>query len=518
MSQGHRIVPVTRRGLLRRGLASAGTLAVLRPWEALLGRVARGAPVPSADGYGPLEPVEDETTGLPLVALPRGFRYLTYGWARDPMSDGRKTPYSHDGMAVVKAEGDLVWLVRNHEDKRDTQSFADAAHTYDPRAAGGTTNLVFNVRTGRFERSWASLGGTVKNCAGGPTPWGSWLSCEETVLGPGDFEDESKSHPGQKSNDAAGAAPTGGGKQPKSKSGDKSKKQPADDANPSAAPAEPRRVNFTKTHGWIFDVPADGQAEPVPLEGLGRFVHEAVAVDPRSGIVYETQDASHAGFYRFVPRTPGQLAQGGALEMLRAPGHPDLRKGIAVGAELDVEWVPIADPTRPHTRASERDGRGVFDQGAERGGSRFIRLEGCWYHDGAVYIVSTSGGDAGAGQIWQYTPARERLRLVFQSPGKQVLDMPDNITLSPHGGMVLCEDGDYAPQRLHALTLAGQLVTLAENHVVLHGEKHGLKGDYRANEWCGATFSPDGQWLFVNMQTPGLTLAITGPWDRGPLS
>lgn len=480
---------LSRRKLLTGGVMAVGGLSAVAPLQMLCERVAQGEPREGA-GYGPLEPVNDLATGLPLAKLPRGFRYISFGWRGDQMSDGRITPSAHDGMAVVKADGDLVTLVRNQEVKSDTESFAESAVTYDPRAAGGTVNLVFNTQSGKLEKSWASLGGTSKNCAGGPTPWGTWLSCEETVLGPGDLDDESRSHPGQVSNE---------------KSTSKSKK-------------DPRLLEYTKTHGWIFEVPADGNASPVALEAMGRFVHEAVAVDPRSGIVYETQDAGQSGFYRFLPAKPGQLTAGGKLEMLCARGRDELHKGVRPGDEFRVTWTPINDPTRAHRQSDRNDGEGVFAQGHEHGGTRFARLEGCWYHNGEVYFVSTSGGDKKMGQIWQYTPKNETLRLLFQSPGAAVLESPDNITVSRSGGLVLCEDGDRRGQRLHGLSTGGELFTLAENNVQLSGERNGLRGDFRHEEWCGATFSPDGRWLFVNLQTPGITLAITGPWETGPLA
>ena len=117
------------------------------------------------------------------------------------------------------------------------------------------------------------------------------------------------------------------------------------------------------------------------------------------------------------------------------------------------------------------------------------------------------------GQVWEYDPSGERLRLFFESPGRSTLELPDNLCVSPHGGLMLCEDG---PEENFVRWLApdGRIFPFAGNNVVLRGERNGMVGDFRAREFAGATYSPDGRWLFVNVQAPGITFAITGPWDR----
>ena len=247
---------------------------------------------------------------------------------------------------------------------------------------------------------------------------------------------------------------------------------------------------------------------------MGRFVHEAIAVDPDTGIIYETEDQHAAGLYRFLPAEPGNLPAGGRLEMLAIAGAPaaDLRAGQTTGDWRRVEWVPIDDPdpagAGPNT---------VFRQGREAGGATFRRLEGTWYGGGRIYIVSTEGGDRRVGQVWEYEPARERLRLLFESPGRDVLDMPDNICVSPRGGIVLCEDGLDGLNLLQGLRPDGRIFPFARNSIVLDGKPNGITGDFRASEFAGVTFSPDGRWLFVNVQIPGVTIAITGPWGNGAL-
>lgn len=441
----------------------SGTAAALGSWSVPSAFVSflRGAEPQRARLV--LRPVADETTGLPLLQLPEGFRYRSTGWTGDPLADGSPTPGSHDGMAVIAEQEGILTLCRNHEVGGSGKPFGSPMQTYDAKARGGCTNLTFNSLTGEWGAARPSLSGTVKNCAGGPTPWGSWLSCEETLVQDGDMVDD-------------------------------------------------QRIELEHPHGYIFDVPAAGDRSPVPLKAMGRFVHEAVAVDPRTGCVYETEDRSIAGFYRFTPQVPGQLAAGGRLEMMKVAGNPDLIKAAEAKKTYDVSWVPIENPDLAHTPGTT-DGGGVITQGLRQGATPFARLEGCWWGDEVCYFVSTSGGRAKAGQIWKYDPRREILQLVFESPGADVLDAPDNITVSPRGGLVLCEDGDRVPQKLQALSPSGVLTELAWGNVQLQGERNKFRGDFRGSEWAGACFSPNGQWLFANLQSPGITFAITGPWE-----
>jgi uncharacterized protein len=178
-----------------------------------------------------------------------------------------------------------------------------------------------------------------------------------------------------------------------------------------------------------------------------------------------------------------------------------------------VEWVDIATPDNPLPTSP---GNFVWAQGRARGAATFARLEGCWYgNDAKIYVVSTSGG-IGQGQVWEYDPQAEVIRLLFQSPGAAVLNAPDNITVSPRGGLVLCEDGS-GQEFLHGLTVEGEIFRFAQNNIVLNGERNGLVGNFTGSEWAGACYSPDGRWLFANVQSPGITFAITGPWMSGAL-
>ncbi|GGS31063.1 PhoX family protein [Actinokineospora fastidiosa] len=450
-----------RRAFLRTGLTAAAALTAAGPLTALSARTAGAAPMSKLDAspdYGPLIPARDHTTGLALLSLPRGFEYLTFGWTGDAMSDGVATPGAHDGMAAFRRGDGKVAIVRNHEVGAYRGAFTETA--YNPTAGGGTTTLVFDPDKGEFTESWASLGGTIRNCAGGPTPWGTWLTCEETTE----------------------IAPNG------------------------------------TRHGYVFEVPFDGAGDPEPLRAMGRFSHEAVAVDPSTGYVYLTEDATPSGLYRYIPRRRGNLAAGGDLQMLAiesAEGGSYSTYTDGTGTEYRTSWVPIANPdyapgeTRPAL------------QGAALGGAVFRRLEGAWWGNDRLYIVSTSGGPKGQGQVFEYDPATERMRVLFASPDAKVLNNPDNLCVSPRGGIVLCEDGSES-EYIHGLTTDGQIFPFALNTVVIpEGGVPGKSvraGDYSGSEWCGSTFEPkNGNWLFFNAQSPGITFAVTGPWRRGSL-
>lgn len=442
-----------RRNVLR----GAAALAALGPLGALSARTAGAAPVtrlPFGPDYGPLRPTKDQTTGLELISLPKGFEYLTYGWTGSLMSDGIRTPRAHDGMAAFR-DGDLVRIVRNHE-VGSGSAFASPA--YHPASGGGTTTLVFDPDAGEFLESYASLAGTRTNCAGGLTPWGTWLSCEETTH----------------------------------------------------VAADGTR------HGYVFEVPTHGMADPTPLKAMGRFSHEATCIDPSTGIVYLTEDATPSGLYRYLPKTPGRLADGGELQMLAIGSSTYQTYGDGTGTTYrDLSWVTIDNPDwGPGEQSTVR-------QGIAKGGAQFRRLEGAWWGNDRAYIVSTSGGPASQGQVFEYDPATETMSVLIASPGASVLNNPDNICVSPRGGIVLCEDGSGS-EYMHGLTTSGELFPFAENTVVI--PRDGVAGStvkagsYTGSEWCGSTFEPkNGNWLFANAQSPGITFAITGPWRKGAL-
>ena len=439
----------------------------------LIAAAGREHAVLEAAGYGELLPKAAANTGETYLALPRGFEYTVIGKVRTPMSDQRPTPAAHDGMAAFRVGGELR-VVRNHEVAggripKPGTAIGTRDH-YDETAGGGTTTMVIDPKTRRIVRDFVSLSGTLINCCGGPTPWGSWISCEETTLGP------------TVRTSAAGV-----------KSG-----------------------GFPKPHGYCFEVAASANTNrpPVPLKAMGRFVHEAIAVDKRTGVVYLTEDYTSAGFYRFIPRRNKRLAEGGVLQMLTVEGKPghDTRRGQKQGASFAAGWVTIDDPDPAEADVDEL---AVYKQGKTKGAATFARLEGCCADEhGNIYFTSTSGGDNRGGQVWMYRPRGRdggTLTLVFESPDREVLDMPDNICVRPGSGhLFICEDSDYVGQGgspenyLRILTPEGKMANFALN----------VTPRYTTSEFAGATFSRDGKTLFVNLQAVGATFAIWGDWTR----
>lgn len=460
---------LTNLSVISGGLALAGTSLLRR--EAVFAQTGDVLKY-RATGFGELVPTAAKNTGETYLSLPKGFEYNVLGKVKTQMSDGRPTPAAHDGQWTFRVKNELR-IVRNHEVSGGSvpkeQAGIGSRNHYDETCGGGTTTLVIDPKTNTLIRDFVSLSGTLINCAGGPTPWGSWITCEETTLGP---SVRTRASDGRK---------TGG---------------------------------YPKPHGYCFEVPASANSEvvPVPLKAMGRFTHEAVAVDRRTGIVYLTEDYNPSGFYRFIPKRNKHLAEGGVLQMLAVDGKPefDTRTGQITGGSLASIWVTIDEPD---PAAADIDPSAVYKQGKAKGGAAFARLEGCEIdRSGRVYFTATSGGERKGGQIWMYEPAGKdagRLTLVFESPDQRVLHMPDNICLMPKSELLfICEDSDYAGQNsinhIRVLTPEGKIADFARN----------ISKDFSRSEFCGSTFSPDGKTLFVNLQLAGVTLAIWGDWSR----
>lgn len=485
----------SRRNLLKGGVALAAVAPFAMTLQAFAARQAQAAePVPRILGpYGAIRPVKDHSTGLELLQLPEGFNYKSFSWRGDLMIDGQPVPGAHDGMGVVGVRkgrgGDEIVLIRNHE-VGSSSSRIPAPAIYDPislangqQPGGGNTTIYFPRGIGRDVRTEASLGGTLVNCAGGVTPWGTWLSCEETTT---DLT-------------AAGG----------------------------------------RKHGYVFEVrPSAFDTTGQPIVEMGRFKHEAVCVDPRTSIVYQTEDQRNlAGYYRFIPdnrsQRAGSLERGGRLQAAKVKGIDGaMLLAPKLGEEYELEWVDIADPDA----APQGSSSGPYLQARAAGALTMSRGEGIWYHQGKAYIVDTSAGRDGQGRegrgegcVWVHDLATDRITCIFASNDAVIANNPDNITVSPRGGVLLCEDGggvldEYGfGERLIGLTDSGDSFVFAKNNVVFSdieaaaAGKVVAGGDYRNQEFAGACFDPSGHFLFVNVQTPGITFAIWGPWRKGSL-
>ncbi|WP_345719780.1 alkaline phosphatase PhoX [Qipengyuania polymorpha] len=401
-------------------------------------------------GYGPLLP---DPNGL--LDLPEGFSYRLLSSLDDAMSDWGKVPDHADGMGCLPLPGGEIALVRNHELVPGQGAGANLSVGYDKAAGqmvlpGGTTTIVLDVATLEKKREFRSFAGTIRNCSGGVTPWGSWLTCEEFV-----------STPEQIAPDKLGAE-----------------------------------------HGWTFEIPANatGQVNPAPLKAMGRFNHEAACVDPRTGLVYQTEDRDDSVLYRFEPEVPGDLAQGGQLQAMRIVGLPDTRNWdiatMEVGKRYKVEWFPLDNVEAPEDDLRKR--------AAAKGGSLIARGEGIHMGTDELFVCSTSGGARKLGQIFKLIPGRgkkpDEIELFFESEDPAQLNFGDNLTVAPNGHLIVCED-QYTPVVNNRLIL-----------ITPSGESHVLGHLHMQTELAGGCFSPDGKWFFVNAYSPTRTVAITGPW------
>ena len=460
----------------RRSLFSTGAaaLAFTGLAKSVIAQGASETYVNAVKGYGPL--VSDPNG---MLDLPQGFSYRILSQGGEAMSDGLVVPGQFDGMGCFALEGSRVALVRNHELKGRNANHRNwgpggqdqaligrlpvekAYDTYkDGRPLpGGTTTLIYDMATGEVVSQHLSLAGTSTNCCGGHTPWGSWLTCEETE-------------------------------------------------------ETPDNADVTKEHGYVFEVPASasGLVDPVPLKAMGRFDHEAVCVDPGTGIVYLTEDKVDGLFYRFIPNTPGKLAEGGRLQALAIKGQPGASttnhdtRFWNVGDWAEAEWIDMDDVESPAGDLRRR--------GHAAGAALVARGEGIFWGANELYMTATSGGPIQRGQVLRYVPSPAegtpqeaaqpgRLQLFVESTNEKTMNMADNLAIAPNGHLILCEDNysDTTRNHLKGVTPNGKVYTIARN--VFRGNA----------ELAGAVFSPEGSTLFVNIMFPGITLAITGPWD-----
>mgnify|MGYP001822284428 FL=1 len=279
--------------------------------------------------------------------------------------------------------------------------------------AGGAGALSFDC-DGRIIDAYPILAGTSRNCAGGATPWGTWLSCEEIE------------------------------------------------------------------RGQVWECDPAGQRKAVVRPALGRFKHEAVAVDPVNKQLYLTEDDANGALYRFTPDNYPDLSSG-KLEAAR----------VIRGVTDRVEWDEVEDPS-----ASDTPTRKQTDS------SEFIGGEGIVYYQGTVYF--TTKGD---NRVWAYDTDTHGLKIIYDHTISltPILTGVDNITAASDGSLYVAEDG--GDLQIVVITRSGELFPIVQ-----------LEG-HKASEIAGVAFSPDESRLYFSSQrgvtgedAGGITFEITGPF------
>ena len=440
------------RRVSRRAFLGAGGLGAA---GLLFGSGSALAQDEDAAGFGKLQ---SDPGGM--LDLPRGFQYRVISREGSRLSNGAPVPGDHDGMAAFRGtqRGTTV-LVRNHEQRLGDPNPVEGKNPYDPTSPGGTTAVVVDNEKRKVVKSYVSSSGTLNNCAGGGTPWGTWLTCEE---------------------------------------------------------------DRTTNHGYVFEVDPrnpEGALSRTPIRDMGFFSHEAVDIDPRTGVAYLTEDdfrgtipddpndevvADEIGtrvsyLYRFIPNDPrggrGSLQKGGRLQVMTLEGRSDYNVDLASPRKkFSVVWRNV-NPEEPHESAEDL------------GAARFNRLEGAFFSGDTFWFDDTAGGEKRLGQIFRYRPRTQTLELFYEGTDANKMESPDNICVTPWGDLWFVEDGD-GENRVMGITPEGRVYKFANNRVPSPGEP----GSF--SEFCGPTFSPDGQTFFVNIQNPGITYAIWGPFKR----
>jgi secreted PhoX family phosphatase len=223
-----------------------------------------------------------------------------------------------------------------------------------------------------------------------------------------------------------------------------------------------------------------------------------------------TEDRHHSLFYRYIPDVPGELQKGGRLQALGVAGTTGLHThnwdnegDMPLRKPLKTHWIDLddVDPVENDLRL----------RGAEMGAALFARGEGLCDAGDRFAFTCTIGGPSRLGQVFTYKPSPfegtseekgtpGRLELIAESDLDSLLRNADNLVMAPWGDLLVCED-TASECGIVGIRPDGSQYEVACN-------------TYTASELAGVCFSPDGSTMFVNIQYPGMTLAITGDWNQ----
>lgn len=396
---------ITRRRALRLGAAVLAGLGVAPAfWRT--GRAVAVAPVtPGAGPYGPLWPADANG-----IMLPEGFTSRVVAQGRMPVAGTGYVWHDFSDGAATFATPDGGWILVSNSETL-------------PVLGGGVSAIRF-ARDGAITDAYRILRDTSSNCAGGRTPWGTWLSCEETDT------------------------------------------------------------------GQVWECDPTGAKAAVVRPAMGRFNHEAAAVDPDGEAVYLTEDEGDGGFYRFTPAD-----------------YPDLSAGrlevAVVAADGAVTWVEVPDPAA--ASAPTRKQVSAMTQ--------FKRGEGIWFDGGVVYVATTSDS-----KVHAYDISAQRVTVIYDKAAlaDPPLLNPDNLTVSSSGDIFVGEDsGEDDPLDLGIITPEGEVARFLK----LTGPQHG--SGQAISEVTGPVFDPSGTRLYFSSQRAlgaGQVYEITGPFRQGPVS